>query len=380
MANLLQSCQTVATQAPGYYSDYLSNLANKATSAAGSAQFAGATPLQQQAFSTVGCASTAYKPTMAQAGATLGAAGTMAQRCAPLTAAQPYLGGATAPLAGRTQTLMNPYVKCVVNSIGTLGQQNIQQNLAPMATAGAVGSGQFGSQRGAQVLGQTLANANQQILSQQAQALMCGYKTAQCGALRQGALCAQAGSTAGNLASTGAQNLANIGTAQSNLAATCQNLGLAGTKALACLGAQQQTINQNQQLFPLTALCKAAGVMKGFSVPTSTTTTMNLSTLAGIAALGSTAMGIAKCPTLSGAISSGLSGPTNLFTGGGGGGGGSGGTTVPICFYGTCYGGLNFGSCATSLACMGFGFAEGGAVGAPYGCATNKGGALPTKR
>jgi hypothetical protein len=309
MANLLQSCSQTQTQAPGYYNQYLNTLASCGVGAAKGAQFVGATPLQQQAFGTVAGAADSYKPGLQSAEGTLGAANTMATGQSPLASAQPYLQGATACLGARTTKLMNPYVHCVVNQINTLGQQNIQQNLAPQATAGAVGSGQFGSQRGAQVLGQTVANANQQILSQQANALMCGYKTALCGALKQGAICQQAGTTAANAASQGAQNLGNLAKVGACIASTTQQLGLQGVCAINKMGTNQQTILQNQQCFPLTELGKASGLLNGKAVPTTQINTATVSPLgaaSGLASLlsgsngsggtvGSSILGLAKC-------------------------------------------------------------------------------------
>jgi hypothetical protein len=70
---------------------------------------------------------------------------------------------------------MNPYTQNVVDAIGTLGQRNIQQYLAPGATAAAVGSGQFGSKRGAEVLGQALNSGMQNINAAQAQAEVFAY-------------------------------------------------------------------------------------------------------------------------------------------------------------------------------------------------------------
>ncbi len=309
MSNLLQSCSQIQTQAPGYYNQYLNTLATCGVGAAKGAQFVGATPLQQQAFGAVAGAANSYKPGLQSAEGTLGAANQMATGQSPLASAQPYLQGATACLGARTTKLMNPYVHCVVNQINTLGQQNIQQNLAPQATAGAVGSGQYGSQRGAQVLGQTVANANQQILSQQANALMCGYKTALCGALKQGAICQQAGATAAGAASQGAQNLGNLAKVGACIASTTQQLGLQGVCALNKMGANQQTILQNQQCFPLSGLKKAGGLLSGKTIPTTqiqTATVSPLGAASGLASLlsgsngsggtvGGTLLGYAKC-------------------------------------------------------------------------------------
>lgn len=289
MANLLQSSQTQATTAPGFYTDYLSNLANQGQAAATGAQYVGAQPLQEQAFQQVGEAASAFKPTLEAAGTTLGTAATAAS---PLSAASPYLQSASGDVGAAATGLMSPYISNVVNAIGDVGQRNITQNLAPQATAAAVGSGQFGSKRGAEVLGQTMSNAERDILNQQYQAMNTGYNTALQTALAQKQLEGTLGSTAGQLQSAGQQNLTQAGQAQGNLASTNQALNLADINALSTLGGQQQTIAQNQQLFPLTNLSTLSGILRGYNVPTSTSTTMNMSPLSALAGVGAGAVGM----------------------------------------------------------------------------------------
>ena len=283
MANLLESSQNTATVAPDYYTNYLSNLANAGTTAGQQAQFVGATPLQEKAFQDVEQAAGAYKPTLQTAGTTIGQA---AASSSPLAAATPYLTAATTDPSQSAAQYMTPYIKSVVDALGDTGARNIRMNLSPLATSGAVGSGQFGSKRGAEVLGQTISNADRDILNAQSQALNAGYKDALSAAVQQNQVAGQAGTTAANAAGTGQKNLMDIGAAQSNLAGQEQALGLADINALSTLGAQQQTIGQNEQNFPLTNLSNVAALMRGFTVPTTTKTTLQsspLSTLAGVA-------------------------------------------------------------------------------------------------
>jgi hypothetical protein len=193
---------------------------------------------------------------------------------------------------------MSPYITNVVNALGDTGQRNILQNLAPNATAGAVGSGQFGSKRGAEVLGQTISNADRDILNQQYQALNSGYGQALTAAGQQNALQAQIGSTAAQAAGTGQTNLTQLGNAQSNLAGQNQALSLADINALSTLGGQQQTIAQNKELFPLTNLSTLSGLLRGYSVPTTTKTTAQASPLSVIGgAITGTADLFTKNPT-----------------------------------------------------------------------------------
>ena len=283
MANLLQSSQDTSTTAPSYYTDYLSNLANAGTQAGQQAQYVGATPLQEKAFQNVEQAAGSYQPTLTAAGNTLNQAATATS---PLASATPYLTQAMSDPSQAAAQYMTPYIRSVIDALGDTGARNIRQNLAPLATSGAVGSGQFGSKRGAEVLGQTISNADRDILNAQNQALNTGYQNALNAAIQQNQIANQAGSTAAGAASSGQQNLTQAGTAQSNLAGQEQNLSLADINALSTLGGQQQTIAQNAQNFPLTNLSNVASLLRGFTVPTSTSTTMQaspLSTLAGLA-------------------------------------------------------------------------------------------------
>jgi hypothetical protein len=292
MANMLQSSQTQATTAPSYYTDYLSNLASAGKAAVDpttGAQFIGAQPLQTTAFGEADAGTKAYQPTLTQAGTTLGSAGTSAS---PLTAATSYLTDATSNPALAAQQYMNPYITSVVNSLGEAGQRNIRQNLAPGAVAGAIGGGQFGSKRGAEVLGQTLTNANRDILNKQNEALTTGYGQALQAATTQNQIEGQAGATAANAASAGQQNLTNLGTAQSNLAGQNQALELARLNALSTLGGQEQTIKQNKELFPLQNLTTLSGLLRGYTTPTATTTTAEMSPLSALAAVGAGTAGL----------------------------------------------------------------------------------------
>jgi hypothetical protein len=289
MANLLQSSQTAQTQAPAYYTDYLSNLASSGTQAATGAKFADANALQTGAFGDVTSAASGYEPTLTSAGTTLGSA---VSAGSPLSSATPYLTTAGTNPANAAAQYMSPYTTGVVNQIGNLGQRNIMQNLAPQATAGAVGAGQFGSKRGSEVLAQTIQNANRDILGQQTSSMEKGYQSALDAALKQNQLQAQMGQTAGSLASQGQQNLTQAGQAQGQLASTNQALALADINARATLGEQQRTIAQNKELFPLSNLSTLSTILRGYNVPTSTKTTAEMSPLSALAGVGTGALGM----------------------------------------------------------------------------------------
>ena len=104
----------------------------------------------------------------------------------------------------------------------------------------------------------------------------------------------QLGQSAGNLANTNQSNLINATTVGGNLAGQQQTLGLGDVNALATYGGQQQQIAQNQQLFPLQTLNTEAGLMRGYTIPTSTNQTFTGSPLSAIASLGSTAAALSQ--------------------------------------------------------------------------------------
>jgi hypothetical protein len=52
-----------------------------------------------------------------------------------------------------------------------------------------------------------------------------------------------------------------------------QNMNLADINALATMGGQQQTIAQNEELFPLQTLNQGAQALRGYSIPTSVNST-----------------------------------------------------------------------------------------------------------
>ena len=214
--------QTQATTAPSWYTDYLSNLASSGNQAAAGAQYVGATPLQQQAFNQTAQNVGNYQPN-------LNAATNLAGNASNLSAlgtAQPYINDANQNAYNTVGNYMSPYISDVVNQIGALGQRQIQQNLAPGATAAAVGSGQFGSKRGAEVLGNTIRDANQNILATQGQALNTGYQNAMQTAQTDLARKAQLGQLSGQMTTADMANQLNASQQFGNLANQTQALGL----------------------------------------------------------------------------------------------------------------------------------------------------------
>jgi len=324
MADLTQSYSTTATTTPQFYTDYLNNVAGRATSGANAAQYAGASPLQQQAFTGVAQNVGNYQPALTAAGTNYGAAANtnIAGAAIPylqagtttsgLTQANPYLQSGSSSAAPLIDSYMNPYTSSVVDQIRNANQQNIAQNLSPAITSGAVGSGQFGSARGANALALGISNANIGALTEQTKALQSGYAQALASAEQQRLNQLNAGQTAGtlqnqfntnqvtagqaaaNAASQQASALNSAATGQTNLGQQQQQSGLADVNALATLGGQQQTIAQNQQLFPLDVAARQMAALSGAQIPTTSIQSMTGSPLSAIAGLGGLAMGLLR--------------------------------------------------------------------------------------
>jgi hypothetical protein len=170
--------------------------------------------------------------------------------------------------------------------------RNIRQNLAPSATAGAVGSGQFGSQRGAQVLGQVQGNAMQDLNTQIASMQNAGYSSALNAAIQKQALLGQLGSTAATATAECARAKQAAGVGMGQLGTNLTNANIACENALATLGAQCQTIKQNAQCYEFSKLAKQGALLQGAQIPTTVKTTKCESPYSALGTLGSGALGI----------------------------------------------------------------------------------------
>jgi len=257
----VKTTTTQATTAPGYYTDYLSNLAragNAATNMDPSQMVAGFSNLQQQGFGQTADAASSYIP--------------------QLTAAQQTAGDVA---QGVTQQdinqFFNPYTSSVVDELGRKTQQNIQRNILPSLKGMFTASGGMGSQRMMNATGQTLADLQANLSGQQAGLMQKGYSDSIAEALQQQQLQNQAAQTQGNLAGSE------------------QQMALAGNKALLDTGAIQQAYEQAKIEAPLKQASNAAALMRGYSIPTSTTQNFTgpmpgaygVSPLAAVAGVGS---------------------------------------------------------------------------------------------
>jgi hypothetical protein len=222
------------TSAPEFYTNYLQDVANLGQAGIQQGGVAGFSPLQAQALSLA--------PQVAFSG--IGTAGT----------GQEYLTatGAT-PATSMVNQYLDPYRTNVVNEMARLQQRGIQENVLPNLRAGAAGTGQFGSQRAAQVTGQTLRDLQADLLGRQYGALSEGYKSALGAAQTDLGRQLQAG-----------QALGQLGQVQ-------QGMGAQGLQTLSTLGAQEQALGQRILDQPMTQAQNYAKLLQGYAIPTSAT-------------------------------------------------------------------------------------------------------------
>ena len=138
--------------------------------------------------------------------------------------------------------------------MGRLTQRNVRENIMPNLGAAAVGSGQFGSRRQAQVTGNALRDIQSDLLGKQMQALQQGY------------------TTAGTQAQTDLSRALQAGQAFENLGQAQQGMGLAGLKTMSDYGAQQQAQGQKLLDYPMAQTQQFAKLLQGYQMPMGTTT------------------------------------------------------------------------------------------------------------
>jgi len=228
--------QTATTTAPDWYSNYLSGIAQAGEQAVQTGGVAGFSPLQQQAF--------AAAPSAIQAG-----------QPALQTATETATGVATNPFMQNVSQYMNPYTQSVIEEMNRLGQRQFRETLAPGVTAGAVGSGQFGSKRGMETYGNVARDVNRDILGAQAKYLAQGFDQATAMAKAQADLELAASGRLGELSRLGYEQ------------------GVGGLNVLSGLGAQQQAQEQAQLDYPMSSATKQAGLLRGLQVPTTVSQT-----------------------------------------------------------------------------------------------------------
>ena len=234
----VNTTKTTASTAPQYFTDYLTDIAQAGTQAVNKPADQLIAPLQTmqtQGYAAVPGAATAYQPGLTAAGQTAASAAGVDR--------------------GDINQFMNPYTENVVNEMARLSQQNLQRNLLPTLKAGFVGTGGLGSTRYATALGQGMADTQANLTGQQYGALSSGFKSAVDQAIQNAQAQNQAAQT------------------QASIAGKEQEFGLAGANALTKAGAEQQAYEQAKIDAPLKTAANAAALLKGYTIPTTSTET-----------------------------------------------------------------------------------------------------------
>jgi hypothetical protein len=235
----IKTTDTRVDTAPDYYTNYLTDLSKAGQGALARTPQEGIAAydaLQSVGYGQIPEAAGSYKP--------------------GLSAAQDTLSRAAQGVTGqRVQDLMNPYTSAVVDEMERLQQQSLQRSVLPTLKAGFVGSGGLGGQRYAGALGQAMSDAQRNLMGQQSQALQSGYSEALKTALGELPFLTQAGQQ------------------QAQAAKMQQDLGLTGAGALTKAGAERQAYEQSLLDYPLKTATTASGLMRGYQVPTTQTST-----------------------------------------------------------------------------------------------------------
>jgi hypothetical protein len=230
LPSTVATTQTQATM-PDFYTNYLQDIANLGQNAVTQGGVAGLSPLQQQAFQMAPDVAFAGQGSMGAGSQLLGEA-----------------GSTTAPDV--VANYMNPYTSNVVDELGRLTNRNVQENVLPALGAGAIGSGQYGSQRQMQATGNTLRDIQADLAGKQGTLLKTGYDTATTAAQADLSRALQAGQAFGNL-----------GTQQNAL-------GVSGLNELNTLGEKEQTQGQKLLDYPLAQTQNFAKLFQGLTIPT----------------------------------------------------------------------------------------------------------------
>lgn len=281
--------KTSSTQAPGYLTDYLTNLAQAGTSALGTA-----TPAVKDAQGNVvtpgtftsktgedliASAPDYYANLLSGKGVDqtkLPGLGSLTRYQDPLD--QALTAGKSAMDVGATDIskFYDPYQQQVIDEMQRQSDINVQRNVLPALKALGIGSGQFGGSRTGAIGGQALADIAASLQSQQTAARSKGFQTALDAALKEQ-----------GQQSSAASALSNIG-AQEQTAAT------SGLETLGDIGAAKLAYDQSKIEAPVKRAQNVAEIMRGYTYPTTSTETaetlptiMGSSPLSQIAALGS---------------------------------------------------------------------------------------------
>jgi hypothetical protein len=227
----VNTSQTTSTQAPAEYNAFLKQLGQ-----VGSSQMAG-TP-QSMVAPLSNLQNAVYGTNEGQ----VNSANLLSGALSPLQAASQTVG------SSQINNFYNPEVKALNDSLALQTQQAVNNTVLPSLQAIGATTGSTGSSRLENATGQTLGNIAQGLTSQQNANNVAAYNSAM-----QNALTEQS-----QLGTIGGQNM---------------NATVAGLNEASNLGAQNQAQQQAIIDAPLKTATSAAGLIKGLTIPTTTTQT-----------------------------------------------------------------------------------------------------------
>jgi len=255
----VNTSQTTTTQAPTEYNDFLKQLGQ-----VGSSQMAG-TP-QSMVAPLSNLQNAVYGTNEGQ----VNSASLLSGALSPLQAASQTVG------SNQINNFYNPEVQALNDSLAQQTQQAVNNTVLPSLQAIGATTGSTGSSRLENATGQTLGNIAQGLTSQQNANNVAAYNSAM-----QNALTEQS-----QLGTIGGQNM---------------NATVSGLNEASSLGAQGQAQQQAIIDAPLKTATSAAGLIKGLTIPTTTTQTYSgpassygpspLSQIASLASLFATPSG-----------------------------------------------------------------------------------------
>lgn len=244
----VNTTRTTEQKAPGYLTDYLSNLAKAGTSALGTTSADGTfTPKTGEEL--IAPMSDLQKSAYTKAPDLL------SQYRTPLDEALAAGRSAMEVSADDISKFYDPYQQEVIDKMREASDVNLQRSVLPGLKALGISSGQFGSSRAGVLGGQALGDLAAALSREESGLRSAGFKTALDAALREQGQ------------QTGAAN------ALTNLGQTEFTAGLGEAKGLAELGGQQTAYEQSKLEAPLTRAMNAAQILRGYSFPTTTTET-----------------------------------------------------------------------------------------------------------
>jgi hypothetical protein len=269
----VETTRTTEQKAPGFLTDYLTNLAKAGSEALGTTT----TDASGKTVFTPKTGADLIAPMSdLQKSAYDKAGGLLSQYRTPLDEALKAGQSAMDVSADDISKFYDPYQQQVIDAMREASDVNLQRSVLPGLKAIGIGSGQFGGRRAGVLGGQALGDLAAALSREESGLRSAGFKTALDAALREQGQ------------QTGAAN------ALTNLGQTEFQAGLGEAKGLAELGAQQTAYDQSKIDAPLTRAANVAQLLRGYSFPTTTTETYSgpasvygPSPLSQIAGLGS---------------------------------------------------------------------------------------------